>query len=47
MQGNDAVILLSQEGVTQGDPLSMVLYTLCIVTLAKLLGKEVPNLVQP
>ena len=28
-------ILLSQEGVTQGDPLSMILYGLALVPLAK------------
>ena len=46
-QGKDALILLSRERVTQGDPLSMVLYALCMVPLAKLLREEVPNLVKP
>ena len=46
-QGNDALVLLSRDGVTHGDHIYMVLYALCMVPLAKLLREEVPNLVQP
>ena len=38
-------IILSSEGVTQGDPLSMVLYGLTLVPLAKLCRVSVSQLV--
>jgi len=40
-------ILLSREGVTQGDPLSMVLYGLALVPLAENLRESVPEVLQP
>ena len=43
----DCAILQSREGVTQGDPLSMVLYGVALVPLAKYLREKVPNVVQP
>lgn len=46
-KGNDAYILLSHEGVTQGDPLSMVLYGLALLPLAELLRKQEPTVIQP
>ena len=39
--------MLSSEGVTQGDPLSMVLYGLALVPLAKYLRSEVPEVTSP
>ena len=45
--GHPCYTLLSQEGVTQGDPLSMVLYGLALVPLAKRLRNAVPTLLQP
>ena len=44
--GGTAEILLSREGVTQGDPLSMVLYGVTLVPLAKLTRLSVNSLVQ-
>ena len=38
-------MLLSQEGVTQGDPLSMVLYGLTLVPLAEIVRHGVPDLI--
>jgi hypothetical protein len=43
----DCHILLSREGVTQGDPLSMFLYGLTLVPLAKFLRAQVPTVIQP
>ena len=40
-----ATVLLSQEGVTQGDPLSMVLYGLTLVPLAEIVRHGVPDLI--
>ena len=40
-------ILLSQEGVTQGDPLSMILYGLALVPLAQKIKEAVPEVLQP
>ena len=40
-------IILSQEGVTQGDPISMILYGLALTPLAKMMRKENPSIVQP
>ena len=45
--GQPCSILLSQEGVTQGDPLSMVLYGLALLPLAELLRKAKPAVLQP
>ena len=39
--------ILSEEGVTQGDPLSMILYGLALVPLAERLKEAVPDVVQP
>ena len=35
--GNDPIIILSEEGVTQGDPLTMVLYGIMLLPLAEIL----------
>lgn len=40
-------ILQSQEGVTQGDPLSMILYGIGLLPLLESLHDHVPELVQP
>lgn len=45
--GDECEILLSREGVTQGDPLSMVLYGLALVPLAERLREAVPAVSQP
>ena len=45
--GGQAEIILSEEGVTQGDPLSMLLYGIALVPLAEHLLQEVPGLPQP
>jgi hypothetical protein len=45
--GDSCYILLSQEGVTQGDPLAMILYGLALVPLAKILREAVPEVLQP
>jgi hypothetical protein len=45
--GKPCDVLLSQEGVTQGSPLSMVLYGLTLTPLAALLQKAAPSAVQP
>ena len=44
--GKPANILLSREGVTQGDPLSMILYGVALAPLIRLLKTEVPTVVQ-
>ena len=46
-RGKDCAIILSREGVTQGDPLSMVLYGLSLTPLAEALRRAVPTIVQP
>jgi hypothetical protein len=45
--GKLCIILLSQEGVTQGDPLSMILYGLALSPLAEKLKRAIPDLTQP
>ena len=46
-RGGDCEIILSREGVTQGDPLSMVLYGLALTPLAETIRAAVPTVVQP
>ena len=45
--GGEVEIILSKEGVTQGDPLAMALYGIALLPLAELLRKEYPNVLQP
>jgi len=45
-EGKEAHVILSQEGVTQGDPLSMILYGLALVPLSKTLREHVPATLQ-
>ena len=40
-------IILSQVGVTQGDPPAIVLYGIALLPLAEALRKEVPDVLQP
>ena len=40
------IIILSAEGVTQGDPLAMFVYGISMVPLAEFLRAEVPSLIQ-
>ena len=46
-KGDSCYVLLSKEGVTQGDPISMVIYGLALIPLAESLRKAVPSVVQP
>ncbi|KAI2510018.1 hypothetical protein MHU86_4444 [Fragilaria crotonensis] len=46
-RGDDCAIILSREGVTQGDPLSMVLYGLALTPLAETIRAAVPTVAQP
>ena len=46
-RGADCAILLSREGVTQGDPLSMLLYGLALIPLADSLRQAEPEVLQP
>ena len=46
-RGGDCETILSREGVTQGDPLSMVLYGLALTPLAETIRAAVPTVVQP
>ena len=46
-RGQDCTIILSREGVTQGDPLSMILYGLSLTPLSEALRAAVPEVVQP
>ena len=45
--GQVALILLSREGVTQGDPMAMAVYGIALIPLADRLRKESPNVLQP
>ena len=45
-RGEEALLMLSREGVTQGDPLAMILYALCMAPLAEYVREEVPELLQ-
>jgi hypothetical protein len=46
-QGQDCIVLLSQEGVTQGDPLSMIIYGIALRPLSAAIRKAVPTVLQP
>ena len=46
-QGGSCELLRSKEGVTQGDPLSMVPHGLALRPLLEQLGSAVPSAVQP
>ena len=46
-KGLPAIIILSKEGVVQGNPLAMVLYGLAIVPLAEMLREAETEVVQP
>ena len=45
--GEPPVTILSREGVTQGDPLSMVLYRITLVPLVEELRSADPGLLYP
>ena len=44
-RNQEATVILSQEGVTQGDPLSMVVYGLTLVPLAEIVRCRLPDLI--
>jgi hypothetical protein len=46
-RGDSCYTLLSEEGVTQGDPLAMVLYGIAMCPLAERLQAAVPEVIQP
>jgi hypothetical protein len=46
-RGDTGEILLSMEGVTQGDPLAMILYGIALTPLAEGLRRDVPGCLQP
>ncbi len=43
----DAEFLASCEGVTQGDPLSLILYGIALIPLVELLCQDCPEIMQP
>ena len=45
--GGPCYVILSEEGVTQGDPLSMMLYGIALIPLARTLRQAVPSVIQP
>ena len=45
LEEHEAYTILSEEGVTQGDPLSMILYGLALVALGRQLQKEVKDII--
>ena len=45
--GEPPVTILSREGVTQGDPLSMVLYRITLIPLVKELRAADPGILYP
>ena len=45
--GESPTFLHSKEGVTQGDPLSMVIYGVGMLPLTTKLQEEVPSCIQP
>ncbi len=45
--GKEALTLLSREGVTQGNPLSMALYGIALLPLAEMLHEAFPQVLQP
>ena len=45
--GGEPIIILSEEGVTQGDPLAMVLYGMMLLPLAEILREAYPEVLQP
>jgi hypothetical protein len=45
-KGRSGYLLLSEEGVTQGNPLSMLLYGLALVPLAETLRATFPKVLQ-
>ena len=44
--GGSCSVILSEEGVTQGDPLAMILYGLALAPLAKEIREAVPGAMQ-
>ena len=45
--GNDPIVILSEEGVTQGDPLAIVIYGIMLLPLAEILREAYLNVLQP
>ena len=45
--GDEALQLLSKEGVTQGDPSTMALYGVALLPLAEIVHEEFPSVMQP
>jgi len=44
--GSPCSVILSQEGVTQGDPISMVIYGITIMPLTKSVRTTLPSILQ-